>query len=300
MHLRRRDTGPVRYFIGVRTGVKPGQWGWGFDELVASWRAAEDAGFDELVASWRAAEDAGFDVVSCFDHVSAAPAGLAAWNAPSLLIAMAGVTERIALAVDVLNVSLRHPFLLAGQLAIAQAASDGRLEVGLGAGSYHLARFDHRALGVPFPSLPERRRRLARCCELLPALWRGEEVTDAELGLDAASLGPLGIEPPPLVVGGTSDETMTIAATFADGWNASVADAATFGELSARVDGICRRLARQWPLGRAAQVFVRDVELAGARQLVAQLEAAGADAVTFILVEERGADAVRALADAVL
>jgi alkanesulfonate monooxygenase SsuD/methylene tetrahydromethanopterin reductase-like flavin-dependent oxidoreductase (luciferase family) len=63
---------------------------------------------------------------------------------------MAGLTEHVALAVDVLNVSLRHPFLLAGQLAVAQAASGGRVEVGLGAGSYHLARFDHQALGRPF------------------------------------------------------------------------------------------------------------------------------------------------------
>jgi hypothetical protein len=51
----------------MRIGVKPGQWGWSFDELVASWRTAEDAGFD---------------IVSCFDHVTAGPAGLTAWNAP--------------------------------------------------------------------------------------------------------------------------------------------------------------------------------------------------------------------------
>src|SRR5438094_10505077 len=108
----------------MRIGVKPGQWGWTFDELTTSWRAAEEAGFD---------------IISSFDHVSAAPAGLAAWNAPSLLVAMAGVTERVALAVDVINVSLRHPFLLAGQLAVAQAASRGRVEVGLGAGPYPLA-----------------------------------------------------------------------------------------------------------------------------------------------------------------
>src|ERR671937_239225 len=101
----------------MRVGVKPGQWGWSFDELVASWQAAEDSGFD---------------VVSCFDHVTAAPARLAAWNAPSLLTAMAGVTERVALAVDVLNVSLRHPFLLAAQLAVAQAAAGGRDGVGPG------------------------------------------------------------------------------------------------------------------------------------------------------------------------
>jgi alkanesulfonate monooxygenase SsuD/methylene tetrahydromethanopterin reductase-like flavin-dependent oxidoreductase (luciferase family) len=269
----------------MRIGVKPGQWGWAFDELVASWQAAEDAGFE---------------IVSCFDHVSAAPAGLAAWNAPSLLIAMAGATKRIALAVDVLNVSLRHPFLLAGQLAVAQAASGGRVEVGLGAGSHHLARFDHAALDRPFPPLAARRQRLARCCELFPALWRGEEVSDGDLGLHTASLGPLGIEPPPIFVGGTSEETMGVAVAHADGWNAVVANADQYAEFTTQVDELCRRLGRGRPLRKAAQVFVRDIELDDARTLVAALEAAGAEAVTFVLVQERGPAAVRELAEAVL
>ena len=269
----------------MRIGVKPGPWGWSFDELVASWRAAEKAGFD---------------IVSCFDHVTAAPAGLAAWNAPSLLTAMAAVTDRIALAVDVLNVSLRHPFMLAGQLAVAQAASGGRVEVGLGAGSHHLARFDHAALGRRFPPLAERRRTLARCCELFPRLWRGDEVSDGELGLSVASLGPLGIVPPPIFVGGTSEETMAIAASLADGWNAVVADAERYAELTARLEELSRSRERERPIRKAAQVFVRDIELGSAGQLVAELEAAGAESVTFVLVDERGPAAVRALAEAVV
>jgi alkanesulfonate monooxygenase SsuD/methylene tetrahydromethanopterin reductase-like flavin-dependent oxidoreductase (luciferase family) len=269
----------------MRIGVKPGQWGWSFDDLVASWQAAEDAGFD---------------IVSCFDHVSSAPAALAAWNAPSLLTAMAGTTERIALAVDVLNVSLRHPFLLAGQLAVAQAASRGRVEVGLGAGSYGLARFDHAALERPFPPLAERRRTLARCCDLFPRLWRGEEVSDDNLGLAAASLGPIEILPPPVFVGGTSKETMAIAVRLADGWNGVVSDADRYAELVRDVDDLCRQANRQRPLRKAAQVFVRDVELADAAELVADLEIAGADSVTFVLVEERGPTAVAELAEAVL
>src|SRR5436305_466454 len=79
----------------MRIGIKPGQWGWSFGELVASWRVADEAGFD---------------VISCFDHVTAQPTGAAAWDAPTLLSAMAGVTIRARLAVDVLNSCLRHPF----------------------------------------------------------------------------------------------------------------------------------------------------------------------------------------------
>jgi len=47
----------------MRIGVKPGQWGWSYEELEASWQAAEECGFD---------------LISCFDHVTDAPEGLAA------------------------------------------------------------------------------------------------------------------------------------------------------------------------------------------------------------------------------
>lgn len=267
----------------MRVGVKPGQWGWSFEELTASWRAAQDAGFD---------------IVSCFDHVSAAPAGLSAWDAPSLLVAMAGETERITLAVDVLNVTLRPAFNLAGQLAVAQAASSNRLQVGLGAGSYHLARFDHGALGRPFPSLAERLDVLGRCCEAFRALWRGEEVTDPALGMTAAALGPIGIDAPPIFIGGTSRQTIEVAVRHADGWNGVVQNADEFATLASAVAEMCRVAHRRSALLLAAQVFVRDLQLENARQLLEDLEAAGAESVTFVLVEERGPEAVYQLAQA--
>jgi alkanesulfonate monooxygenase SsuD/methylene tetrahydromethanopterin reductase-like flavin-dependent oxidoreductase (luciferase family) len=269
----------------MRIGVKPGPHGWDFNQLQQSWTAAERAGFD---------------VISCFDHVTAFSVGLPAWDAPSLLTAMAGVTERAALAVDVVNISLRHPYLLAAQLAVAQAASSGRLEVGLGAGSHRLARFDHSALAVRFPPLTERCDRLARCCEAFPALWRGEEVTDPQLGLNRASLGPLGVELPPIVVGGTSEATMTISAAHADGWNASVTSADQYAQLSRRADELCRQVGRSRALRKAVQVFVRDIDLAHAKRLMGELEHSGADTVTFVLTAEHGPHDVHSLARAVL
>jgi alkanesulfonate monooxygenase SsuD/methylene tetrahydromethanopterin reductase-like flavin-dependent oxidoreductase (luciferase family) len=217
----------------VRIGVKPGQWGWSFDELRASWRAAEDAGFD---------------ILSCFDHVSAAPSGGPAWDAPTLLAAMAGATERIDLAVDVVNVALRHPFLLAGQLAVAQAAS------------------------------------------VLRALWCGGEVTEPSLGLEAASLGPIAIDPPPIVIGGSSNRAIDIAARHADGWNCVVGrdDLAGAGR---RLDELAGR-----HIERIAQVFLRDVGFDGARETMRRIEHDGADAIVFVLVDERGPEAVRRLA----
>jgi alkanesulfonate monooxygenase SsuD/methylene tetrahydromethanopterin reductase-like flavin-dependent oxidoreductase (luciferase family) len=99
-------------------------------------------------------------------------------------------TERAAVCVNVIDAPLRHPFLLAGQLAVAQAASRGRLEVGLGIGAAHLAPHDYRTLGTRFPARAERLGRLARMLDALPALWRGETVTDENLGLHDATLGP--------------------------------------------------------------------------------------------------------------
>jgi hypothetical protein len=59
-------------------------------------------------------------------------------------------------------------------------------------------------------------------------------------------------------------------------------------------------LARGLPdnLSKRAQLFLRDVQ--PTRELVARFEEAGADDVTFVLTADRGADAVRRLADAVL
>lgn len=266
----------------MRIGVKPGQWGWRFDDLVAAWRAAEEAGFD---------------VVSCFDHVTAAPAGVPAWDAPSLLTAMAGTTTHPRLAVDVVNSSLRHPFLLAGQLAVAQAASGGRVEVGLGAGSAGMARFDNRALGIPFPPLQERLRHVERLCRVLPELWRGDSVDDAGLGLDGASLGPLGIEPPPISVGGTSEAAMAVAARAADAWNANEADPDAYERLARRMDELCAETGRL--VARTVQFFDRELGT-DVHDRVARFAEAGATTVTFVISEDTGPDTVLRLAQAVL
>ncbi len=264
----------------MRIGVKPGQWGWSFEELRASWLEAERAGFD---------------LISCFDHVSAAPAGLAAWDAPTLLAAMAGVTDRTRLSVHVLNTSSRPPLVLAGQLAVAQAASGGRLEVGLGTGSWHLARHDHRVAGIDFPSFDERVRRLEACCRAFPALWRGEPVTDATLGLDEAALGPLGIDVPPIVVGGRGERVLAVAAAHADAWNGSSIDPGGFEERAARLD----ELAGGRPISKQVQVWLREVGLDGARDAARRFEDAGADTIVFVLDEERDPGLIPRLADAV-
>jgi alkanesulfonate monooxygenase SsuD/methylene tetrahydromethanopterin reductase-like flavin-dependent oxidoreductase (luciferase family) len=270
----------------MRLGIKPGQLGWTFDQLVESWQAAEDAGFD---------------LVSCFDHLTTAPdVEGPAWDAPSLLVAMAGVTSRITLAVDVLNVSLRNPVVLASQIAVAQAASGGRVQVGLGAGSPHLAKFDHGAIGLTFPPHRDRVELLDACCRVLPRLWAGEEVTEPSLGMEGASLGPVAIDAPRLVVGGQSDAVLEIAVRHADGWNVGSRDVEGCSEAAQRLRDMEDRLGRERHIELIAQQFVRNVDLSRAREIVRRLGDAGVGTVVFVLDEEREPNWVRRVADAVL
>src|SRR6266581_9428734 len=268
----------------MRVGVKAGQWGWSFAELERSWEVAEEVGFN---------------ILACFDHVTAGPNEAASWDAPALLAAMAARTNRITLAVRVLNVCLRHVFLLASQLAVVQAVSGGRLDVGLGAGSFGLARHDHVALTIPFPAVGDRMARLEAACRLLPALWRGERVTDQGLGLSGASLGPIGITPPRLVVGGASERAIAIAARYCDGLNLSTANPDELTDARRQAERYCSDLGRPAPIAVEAQLWARDL-WADTRSHIRAFEASGAEAVILVLDHERGPNELRRLADTVL
>lgn len=262
-----------------------GQWGWSFTELEESWRRAEESGFALL---------------SCFDRITSAPRGLRAWDAVALLVAMAKTTERVRLSVHMLNATLRHPVVLASQLAVAQAASRGRLEVGLGAGAKYWAPFDNRPLGIPFPSHATRIARLEALCRTLPALWRGETVSDEVLGLREVSFGHLGVEPPSLVLGGRSEGVLTLAARYADGWDAVDSEPDKFEQLARRLAGVCHAVGRARPIDKAVQIWVSALPDTDPRALLRRYEDVGCTTAVFVLHRERGPDPVRRLADAVL
>jgi alkanesulfonate monooxygenase SsuD/methylene tetrahydromethanopterin reductase-like flavin-dependent oxidoreductase (luciferase family) len=141
--------------------------------------------FADLMQSWQAAEEIGFDALWTIDHATSTADLWPAWEATSLLVAMAARTRTIPVGVLVFDVLLRHPFHVAGSVAVAQALSGGRVRVGLGVGD-KFSRLDHDALRLPFPSFADRVRTLEACCAVLPALWRGETVTEPSLGMDQA------------------------------------------------------------------------------------------------------------------
>jgi hypothetical protein len=82
-------------------------------------------GFADLQESWRAAEEAGFHTLWAIDHATPTPDLTPSWEGSSLLVAMAARTRSIPIGVLVFDVLLRHPFVLAGSIAVAQSVSGG-------------------------------------------------------------------------------------------------------------------------------------------------------------------------------
>jgi len=146
--------------------------------------------------------------------------------------------------------------------------------------------------------------RLEACCEVFPRLWRGETVDDPRLGLTGASLGPIAVDPPPIVIGGAGGREMEVAARHADAWNsvwsASREDLGQFVEHSRRLDRLCAKARRERPVRRQVQMWARDLDPTRARGQIGQFADAGADTLVLVLDEEGRAGEVRRLADRVL
>jgi alkanesulfonate monooxygenase SsuD/methylene tetrahydromethanopterin reductase-like flavin-dependent oxidoreductase (luciferase family) len=255
------------------------------------------SGFRDLVESWHTAEEVAFHSLWTMDHATPTSDLTPAWEASSLLVAMTTQTQSIPIGILVFDVLLRHPFLLAGSIAVAQSLTDRRLRIGLGVGD-RFSRLDHESLRLPFPEMAERVRALDACCEVLPALWRGETVTEPLLGLDAAALGHVGIDPPTIIVAGANRDVIDVAVRRAQGWNLYTQDPEKFIELREVVERAEAAHRRIEPLHKSVYLFVDEVEgsLPG---LLTQLERAGADEVVLVVLRPN-AGSIRRLARRVL
>lgn len=173
-------------------------------------------------AAWRGQalrlEAAGYAGVACWDHfVSRGERRdpvLEAWTA---LAAVGSATTRLGLLTFVLNVTNRHPAVLARMAATLQDVTGGRLVLGLGIGGHPA---EHAAYGIPFPDVPERVARLEEAVAVLRALWTGGPVTRPSpfYPLHDAAAFPIPAPPIPIVVGGESPGGARLAARIGDGW----------------------------------------------------------------------------------
>ncbi len=176
-----------------------------------------------------AAEEAGFDGLWTWDHLRD-PDGGAKSRVPeswTALAALAEVTRRITLGPLVLNVSSRHPGLLANMAATLQEIAGGRLLLGLGAGAHRRLPYavEHEALGIAVEPDQARAQRVAEAAQVLRRLWSGDESTFAgshyRLERPSGFLRP--DPPPPIIVGGFGPRMAAIAGRYGDGFNTPAA-----------------------------------------------------------------------------
>jgi probable F420-dependent oxidoreductase len=150
-------------------------------------------------AAWAAAgaraEELGYDTVHVPDHLGA-PAPF------PTLVAMAAATRRVRLGTFVLNAAFWNPTLLAREVAGTDALTDGRLELGLGAG-YVRAEFD--TAGIDYGTGRSRLDHLAATVDRVREL------------LADPGHGPAPVQHPvPVLLGGHGPRTLRLAARTAE------------------------------------------------------------------------------------
>lgn len=162
----------------------------------------------------RRAEGEGFYAISVPDHLSPGLPQLAPLVA---LTAAAMVTREIRLAITVLNNDFRHPVTLAKEIATLDLLSEGRVDLGLGAGWLEA---DYTLSGIRSWDPPgQRLARLEESIDLLRRLLGGDEVTFNGRYYQVAGFTshPRPMQGAiPLMIGGSGRRMLTLAARQAD------------------------------------------------------------------------------------
>jgi probable F420-dependent oxidoreductase len=162
----------------------------------------------------RRGERYGYDTVFAADHLG--------YEAPfPVLVAAAAVTERLKVGTLVLNVPFWNPALLAREAITTDALTGGRLELGLGAG--HM-KWEFDEAGIPWEPFDRRADRLEATIRELGRLFAADGYPQQAATREAMGLPvPRPVQRrgfdgagPPLIVGGTGDRILRIAAEHAD------------------------------------------------------------------------------------
>jgi probable F420-dependent oxidoreductase len=164
-----------------------------------------------LVEGARMAEGTGYSHLTIHDHLTPQLAPVPA------LTAVAMATERLRLCPLVFNNDLRHPAVLAQELATLDLISAGRLVVGIGAGWNEP---EYAASGIPFDQPGMRIERMTEAIAILRGLFGDGPFTfDGRYYSITAMDGqpkPHQRPHPPFLVGGTRERVLRLAAREGD------------------------------------------------------------------------------------
>ncbi len=208
--------------------------------------------YKDLLAVAQHAEKLGFDgffrsdhYVKMGDQASGLPGPSDAW------ITLAGIareTSTIRLGTLVNSSTFRYPGVLAISIANVDDMSNGRVELGLGAGWFN---DEHTSYGIPFPALGERFDRLEEQLAIVTGLW--ETPIDQTFNfagkyfqLTNSPALPKPVQSPvPIIIGGGGPKrTPALAARYASEFNLPFSSQEFFVQQCDRVKAACNDIGR--------------------------------------------------------
>jgi len=203
--------------------------------------------YAEILERAQACEDLGIRSLWLMDHLYPPELpDVPSFEAWTLATALLARTRRLRVGHLVLSATFRHPALLAKMATSLDVLSDGRLELGIGSGSYAP---EHERAGIAYGSPRERALLLHETLEVLTRAFRGPrcDFTGEHFVVrDLPNLPPPVQRPgPPLHVGGAGERyTLPLVARYADVWNCPTYALADLARKRIALAAECARIAR--------------------------------------------------------
>lgn len=202
---------------------------------------------DEITSRALDCERLGFDSLWLFDHLYGPGFpdrdAFEGWTLAATLLAR---TSRLRVGHLVNCNNFRHPAVLGKMATSLDVLSGGRLDFGIGSGSYEP---EHHQAGLQWGSARDRSERLEEALEIITRMFASPTTTFAGKHYsveDLPNLPPPVQQPrPPIHIGGAGRKlTLPLVARFADVWNVPTYALGQLDELSAVLDEECDRIGR--------------------------------------------------------
>jgi F420-dependent oxidoreductase-like protein len=176
--------------------------------------------FDTVARQAREADSSGFDTVLVMDHFYQLPM----LGSPdsfmlecyTLLSALARETSKVRLSALVTGNTYRNPAVLAKTVTTLDIVSNGRAQLGIGAGWFEL---EHTAFGIEFGTFTDRFEKLEESLQIVIPMLRGERPSlDGRhyQVVDAMNEPPAVSRIPVMIGGGGEKKTLRMVAQYAD------------------------------------------------------------------------------------
>ena len=268
--------------------------------------APQHTTYEAMLRVWKEADDnPAFDHAWLFDHYAPIHSDV---NGPCLegwttLAALAAETSRIRLGLMVTGNTYRHPAVLASIAATVDIVSNGRLDLGLGAG---WNEYEHNSMGLPLYAPGERIRRLGEACQIITQLFTQHVTTfkGRYYHLKEAHREPKPVQQPhpPFVIGGSGEQlTLRVVAKHAAVWNFVAGPVDVFRHKVNILQQHCQAVGRDFEtIDLSTQVRVNYDDLSEALERTKTFIEAGANHFVYTLAYPYPKDIVSRLANEVV